>query len=172
MTLAHERQYRGATDVWLTPPALLKAIGPFDLDPCAAPDPRPWATARTMISPPHDGLEARWKGFVFCNPPYGPMVGQWLERMAEHGNGVALVFARTETSAWHRYVWRCADAVLFLRGRVVFHNADGSPADGGHAAAPSALVAYGDRARRRLATSRLRGWLVRLRGNASRLGEP
>lgn len=28
------------SDIWLTPPHILDALGPFDLDPCA-PDPRP-----------------------------------------------------------------------------------------------------------------------------------
>jgi hypothetical protein len=33
------------TTTWLTPPSILAALGPFDLDPCAAPEPRPWPTA-------------------------------------------------------------------------------------------------------------------------------
>ena len=34
---AHQRPHRGASDVWLTPPEIIDAVGPFDLDPCAAP---------------------------------------------------------------------------------------------------------------------------------------
>ncbi|NCW30719.1 MAG: adenine methyltransferase, partial [Alphaproteobacteria bacterium] len=32
------------TTTWLTPPAVIKALGEFDLDPCASLD-RPWDTA-------------------------------------------------------------------------------------------------------------------------------
>ena len=35
---SHQRPHRGATDVWLTPPHMIAALGPFDLDPCAAVD--------------------------------------------------------------------------------------------------------------------------------------
>ena len=34
------------------------------------------------------------------NPPYGPppVIGPWMRRMAAHGHGTALIFARTETA--------------------------------------------------------------------------
>lgn len=35
---------------WLTPPHIIEALGPFDLDPCCPPT-MPWRTA-TQISPP------------------------------------------------------------------------------------------------------------------------
>jgi hypothetical protein len=34
---SHTRAFRGKTDCWLTPPEIIRALGPFDLDPCAAP---------------------------------------------------------------------------------------------------------------------------------------
>ena len=57
--------------VWLTPPAIIEPLGPFDLDPCAAPSPRPWPTAARHIELPEDGLTAEWHGRVWCNPPFG-----------------------------------------------------------------------------------------------------
>ena len=136
----HSRAYRGRSDVWLTPPALLSMLGAFDLDPCAAPEPRPWATAAEMWN--SDGLERPWRGRVFLNPPYGPQTGLWLKRLADHGNGVALIFARTETDMFVRQVWRRADAILFVYGRLHFHRPDGerAPCNSG---APSVLIAYG-----------------------------
>ena len=99
----HERPVCGATDEWLTPPQLLKALGPFDLDPCA-PVERPWPTARVHYTRSDDGLAQRWFGFVWLNPPYGQATGRWLERLHLHGDGLALVFARTET-AWFQGAW-------------------------------------------------------------------
>jgi hypothetical protein len=58
---SHTRAFRGQTDCWLTPPEIIEALGPFDLDPCAAPG-QPWATARHHYAPPQDGLALPWYG--------------------------------------------------------------------------------------------------------------
>ena len=34
----HHKPNRGASDRWLTPPDIVQALGPFDLDPCADTD--------------------------------------------------------------------------------------------------------------------------------------
>jgi hypothetical protein len=273
------------TDIWLTPPDLLRRLGSFDLDPCAAPPPRPWPTAARHIALPDDGLSAVWavwrtlegkvclcpchlsaspstvtdarqrldgsaaalsadsggqstptatglrprrasltgvpgvgpapestppsrcendgqipprlsrsatrgtgtaelplagsgvetaarvteasnsgaprlcpdcstwlcpdcstcsldsKPRVFLNPPYSD-VGRWLGRLSAHGQGTALIFARTETALFTRYVWQKATAALFLTGRITFCRPSGRPGKG-NSGAPSVLVAYG-----------------------------
>lgn len=140
----HQKPNRGASDDWLTPPDLLRSLGPFDLDPCC-PRSMPWETAGVMLHAGiDDGLSAEWFGRVWLNPPYGPQVGEWVGRLAQHGNGVALIFARTETEAFHSTVFERADAILFLRGRLHFHRIDGIRAKF-NAGAPSCLVAYGKR---------------------------
>ena len=58
---SHERGADSST-IWLTPPKLLAFLGEFDLDPCAAPSPRPWPTAKRHIELPDDGLAAEWGG--------------------------------------------------------------------------------------------------------------
>lgn len=128
-------------DEWLTPPELLAKLGDFDLDPCAPVSP-PWRTAARQFSVHDDGLKQPWKGRVWLNPPYGREADRWLQRLVEHGNGLALIFARTETEMFFERVWAHAHAVLFLRGRLTFHHVDGrkAAANGG---APSVLIAYG-----------------------------
>ncbi len=132
------------TDEWLTPPEIIKALGPFDLDPCApVPARRPWPTAAKHYDLHDNGLLKPWNGRVWCNPPYGLNIGKWLGRCAEHKDALVLIFARVETDAWHKHIWNQADAVFFFRGRIAFHQApDGRKArfTGG---APSALIAYG-----------------------------
>jgi hypothetical protein len=151
---------RAGSNVWLTPPGIVTALGRFDLDPCAA-DPRPWDTARHHIAPPEDGLSADWVGRVWLNPPYSDLP-RWLDKLADHGHGTALVFARTETRWFVDAVWNRATAVLFLHGRVTFCLPDGSRASG-NAGAPSCLVAYGREDAEALANSRLGGsWWVPL----------
>src|SRR5579859_729831 len=70
-----------STHTWLTPPEIIQALGLFDLDPCAAPSPRPWPTASRHIELPEDGLAAKWHGRVWCNPPFGAHTAAWLARM-------------------------------------------------------------------------------------------
>lgn len=128
-------------DEWLTPVELIRKLGDFDLDPCSPITP-PWRTATTMLNKLDDGLSAEWEGRVWLNPPYGKMAEKWLEKLADHGNGIALIFARTETSAFFSQVWGRADALLFLAGRLHFHHVDGTRARA-NSGAPSVLVAYG-----------------------------
>ena len=137
----HERGHHGRTNEWLTPPRIIQALGPFDLDPCS-PVSRPWDTAATHYTVNDNGLVLPWEGRVWLNPPYGPETGKWLARLAEHGNGIALIFARTETEMFFECVWARASALLFIRRRLHFHYPDGTRAKA-NAGAPSALVAYG-----------------------------
>lgn len=133
----------GDTQTWLTPPHILRALGPFDLDPCAAVY-QPWKTARKHYTEKDDGLSLPWEGRVWLNPPYNRyLIGQWLQRLADHGNGIALVFARTETAVFQQYVFSRADSILFLRNRLTFYTEAGVPGsfNGG---APSCLIAYGE----------------------------
>lgn len=155
----HEKPHHGETNVWLTPPEIIQDLGPFDLDPCAAPEPRPWPTAARHIVLPEDGLYAAWEGLVWMNPPYGAHTGEWLARLAGHaGGGVAFTFARTETSYFFEHAWARGAGLFFLKGRVAFHRPDGSRA--APAPAPSVLIGYGDEGLRRLARSKLGGHLV------------
>lgn len=146
------------TEVWLTPPHVLDALGQFDLDPCASVD-RPWDTALQHFTEEDDGLAQIWEGRVWCNPPYGPKMKHWLKRLSEHeGGGVALIFARTETQAFFDYVWDRADALLFLKGRLKFHKPDGSLSS--TAGSPSVLIAYGQQEIETLRNCGLQGKLV------------
>ena len=141
-------------DEWLTPKFILDALAPFDLDPCASVV-RPWPMAAKHFTVEDDGLIRPWHGFVWCNPPYGNQTQKWFRRMKEHGNGIALTFARTETKMFFESVWGGADAILFIQGRLKF--CDVSGAAHGTAGAPSVLIAYGATAVERLANSNLPG---------------
>jgi hypothetical protein len=150
-------------DEWLTPPEIIKALGPFGLDPCA-PINRPWPTAAMHFSVENDGLSQDWRqyeGMVWMNPPYGKHTGDWLEKLADHGNGIALVFARVETEDWHTHIWPKANAVFFPEGRLFFHHVSGKRArfNGG---APSAFVAYGMLAADRLKRLTIPGKFISL----------
>lgn len=137
---SHQSAYAG-TDEWLTPRYILDQLGEFDLDPCA-PMSRPWNTAKEHYCWLDDGLTNPWYGRVWLNPPFGREAIRWLGLMRDHGDGIALIPARTETEMFYTTVWGHADAVCFLKGRPHFCFPDGTRAPF-NSGAPIALVAYG-----------------------------
>jgi len=159
----HGFRTSGAKDEWLTPRYITDALGPFDLDPCSPID-RPWATAGHHFTAEDDGLMQEWAGRVWLNPPYGTDTGVWLARLAKHGDGIALVFARTDTAWFFEYIWALAQAVFFFRGRLAFCHVNGEASDS--AGAPNVLVAYGEANVCCIQNSNLDGYMVLLKNEA------
>lgn len=118
---------------------LAKAVGGFDLDPCASASSD---LADVNFTAEEDGLSYDWWGTVYFNPPYSD-VGGWMEYAAEqHAAGntdliVGLVYARTSTQWFHRHA-TTADLWGFIEGRVQFVGSDNS------APAPSLVPVWGD----------------------------
>ncbi len=133
---SHEKPGKGATDIWLTPLEIIKALGEFDLDPCGEGHHK---TARHIFT--ENGLENPWHGRVWLNPPYS-QVSQWLKKLTVHNNGVALVFARTDTR-WAQEVLPKAASVFFPKGRIQFLNKDLSKPKW-TSGAPSMFLAFGN----------------------------
>lgn len=130
------------TDEWYTPKWIIDALGPFDLDPCAPSE--QFYTANKCYTKEIDGLYQEWKGRVWLNPPYkNPLIGKFMKRLAEHGNGIALVFNRMDTALWHDIIFPTATAIRILRGRLKFVGSDGKVSLCG-AGCGSVLVAFGE----------------------------
>ena len=138
MTLGSHQKTIGKTQNWITPKFIIDALGVFDLDPCAA-YPRPWSCAKKNYT--KGGLEKPWSGRVWLNPPFHRyQVARWIEKLANHGCGIALIHARTETE-WFEPIWRKAHSILFLSDRLYFHDPDGKRAEA-NSGAPACLVAF------------------------------
>jgi hypothetical protein len=143
MTL-RERPVEGRTAEWYTPPFIFERLGlAFDLDPCAPKGGVPWIPAARSFSVEDDGLAQPWKGRVWLNPPYGRETAVWMKRLANHGNGIALIFTRNCAKWFHESV-ESAHAICFVRGRLAFISSEDRDGDGHNSAAPSLLVAYGE----------------------------
>ena len=168
MSIGAHQSPVNVNDEWLTPPEILAALGEFDLDPSACREPRPWPTAKQHYTIFDNGLRKPWRGRVWLNPPYGgpSIVGPWMRRMADHGHGTALIFARTETALFFETVWRSASACLFLEGRLFFCYADGRKARN-NSGAPSVLIAYGQHDADILERCGLPGAFVKLSARAA-----
>lgn len=147
-------------DRWLTPLPIIRALGDFDLDPCAAPE---HETARERWTPEEvgDGLALPWHGRVWLNPPYGRESRVWVERLVEHGTGTALLPVATGTKLWQEVLFPFASAILFYRHRVAFLRRDGAT-DEMIAPQASALIAFGPADADALLTSDLPGVPLRL----------
>jgi hypothetical protein len=134
---------KNETVEWYTPPSIFELLRfpEFDLDPCSPGINKCWVPAKKCYTKQDDGLKQQWNGRVFLNPPYGKETPDWLEKLRKHGNGIALVFSRTDTE-WFHMIAAKADAIAFLIGRVKFMRYDGTV--GKQPGCGSMLLAYGN----------------------------
>lgn len=80
--------------------------------------------------------------------------------MADHDNGIALLFNRCDNAIFHDVIFPTATALLFLRGRIRFYRLDGTQADS--SGCGSVLVAWGKKNALALKTSTLPGKYIPL----------
>jgi site-specific DNA-methyltransferase (adenine-specific) len=128
-----------ATAEWSTPQDLFDRLDEefaFTLDPCCTHEN---AKCEKHYTAAEDGLAQSWTGErVFMNPPYGRVIGRWMEKAwlsAQLGAlVVCLVPARTDTAWWHDFAMK--GEIRFLRGRLKFGGGRGS------APFPSAVVIF------------------------------
>ncbi len=162
--MLHEAGWNKTVE-WYTPKGIFDALGiQFDLDPCSpGRDSVPWISVDKCysIADKQDGLMLPWFGNVWMNPPYGKETPAWLERFALHGNGIALLFARTETIWFHKFVPK-ATAICFVKGKICFVSENEAEAYAssfqppkGRPGAGSVLIAYGEENAKALERSQL-----------------
>lgn len=148
------------TDEWYTSKEIIDALGKFDLDPCAPVKPL-WQTAETMYNKNHDGLTKDWVGRVWLNPPYSrPLIEQFVRKLAQHGNGIALLFNRCDSKMFQDIIFEKATAIKFLRGRIRFFRPDGIRGDSPGCGA--VLIAFGEENAEILKTCNISGKYVRI----------
>lgn len=150
----HQSPAAGTVE-WLVDPTIIEKTGPYDLDPCA-PIEQPYRTAARTFTIVDDGLSRAWpkRDRVWLNAPYDA-VEAWLRRLADHGRGTAIIFARTDTAAFHRQVFERATALLWMEGRTFFRVGEAfsvvktrktylaGDRAAGNAGGPTVLCAYG-----------------------------
>ena len=128
-TTAHVGQNSGDTE-WFTPHEYAEAtrvvLGAIDLDPASTDIANRVIQAAQIFTEQDNGLEQRWHGRVWMNPPYAqPLVSQFCEKLAEsvRANSVeaaiVLVNNATETQ-WFRTLADVASAICFPTGRIRF----------------------------------------------------
>ena len=160
MNTSYERS-ENTTDEWYTPVEIIQSFGEFDLDPCAPMKPL-WKTAKKMFNKEEDGLKQDWEGRVWLNPPYSrPLIELFCKKMAEHGNGIALLFNRLDSCMMQDVVLKNAHAMKFLRKRIRFYRPDGT--QGGSPGCGSVLFAFGEENARILKENNLEGVFLEIK---------
>ena len=129
--------FTSANEAWGTPREVYDALNrefAFTFDPCPLMD--PMRAGMPLFGT--DGLSKSWEGQrVYCNPPYGPGIADWLAKAREPELAVYLLPSRTDTRWWHDHAMKKADEIRFLRGRLKFGDAVNS------APFPSVVLVYG-----------------------------
>lgn len=78
--------FSSRSEEWETPQDLFDSLDRefhFTLDPCSTDENAKCKKHYTMDD---DGLSQDWTGeTVFCNPPYGKKIRNWIEKCAKHG---------------------------------------------------------------------------------------
>jgi len=112
----------------------------FTLDPCATPD---TAKCKKYYTIQDDGLKQDWTGErVFCNPPYGSAIKDWVKKCSEVSGGIVvmLIPARTDTRYFHEYIYQKPNVeIRFIKGRLKF---GGKQKGSGSAPFPSMVVIF------------------------------
>ena len=132
--------YSSKTDMWATPQDFFDALDAefhFTLDACAV---KENAKCAAYYTPEQNGLDQPWTGQVWCNPPYGRNVGQWVKKAHDTASGggfvVMLLPARTDPRWFHDYIYG-KTAVRFIKGRLKFGSCQNA------APFPSMVVIFG-----------------------------
>ena len=145
-------------NIWFTPSHIVESLGPFDMDVCSV-SYRPFDIASDHIEHDKgdDSFKFNWNGFVWMNPPYGKEIEPFIKKFKEHGNGIALVFARMGTP-WMQDYLRSGLNIFFLRKRINFIDKNGVRAKA-NAGTDSCLLIAGEKAKQRVVASGLDGVL-------------
>ena len=118
--------FSSQTDEWATPQEFFDKLNEefhFTLDPCALPFN---AKCKHYFTPADNGLLQNWGGqIVFCNPPYGRAIYDWVRKCSEEAQKpntmvVALIPARTDTKYFHEFIYHKAKEIRFVKGRLKF----------------------------------------------------
>lgn len=128
---------------WETPIDLFNKIDEvfkFDVDVCAVPE---TAKCQKYFTPEINGLDQKWSGSCWMNPPYGREQIKWITKAYEDSKNnnatvVCLIPARPDTKVWQDIIFKNASAICFIKGRLKFGGSKDS------APFPSALVVFGD----------------------------
>ena len=121
-----EVMFSSATDNWSTPQDFFDKLDDefhFTLDVCADETNH---KCEHYYTKEMNGLSHHWIGTIWCNPPYGRKIGEWVRRAyisSQIGSAtvVMLLPDRTDTRWFHDYIYNKSNTeIRFIKGRLKF----------------------------------------------------
>ena len=125
-----QRKAKTKRDDWETPPHIFKKLDDefhFTLDAAASPEN---AKVENYITKEQDALHFPWINWygdplvVFLNPPYGKGLDKWVHKCYHeawaYNTVVALLPAVTDTKWFTEEIWKTANEIRFVAGRISF----------------------------------------------------
>jgi len=134
-----------------TPGWVYRAIGPFDLDPCAG-EATDIGEVNWWDGRGECGLSREWFGMVYCNPPFSQKE-LWIQKMVEHGSGI-LILPERGSAPWFGPLAKAAGGYFVMGRKINFIGGSSSNNVG------SCLFPFGEEAVSRIARSGLPGHFV------------
>lgn len=118
----NQGMFSSATGLWETPQDFFDKLSEefnFETDVCALPKN---AKCERYFMPAMNGLQQKWEGRCWMNPPYGREIGIWVQKAyVSSQNGatvVCLLPSRTDTKWWHEYCMK--GEIRLVKGRLKF----------------------------------------------------
>lgn len=124
----NELMFSSKTDLWTTPWNFFEKLNDefrFTLDPCSTHEN---SKCNKHFTIEEDGLLQDWSNeVVFCNPPYGRKIKDWVKKAYEESQKdnttvVMLTPARNDTIYFHEYIYHKAE-IRFIKNRLKFGDA-------------------------------------------------
>ena len=118
--------FSSATDNWATPQDFFDKLNDefhFTLDVCADETNH---KCEHYYTKEIDGLSRPWIGTIWCNPPYGSKISEWVRRahFSSHIGSATVVMllpARTDTRWFHEYIYNKPNTeIRFIKGQLKF----------------------------------------------------
>lgn len=144
--MQHKAAFMSVSHDWRTPKPLFDALDAefgFTLDAAASAEN---ALCERFLTEGDDALARDWEGRVFCNPPYGRRIGEWvrwgyIQSRLKAEVVVMLIPARTETTWWHLFVMHAAE-IRLVKGRIRFGGGKKANPRSHNATFPSCVVVF------------------------------
>lgn len=117
--------FSSKSDAWETPQDLFETINEefnFTVDVASSNENY---KVKKHYTEKENGLLQNWDNErVWCNPPYGRKIGDWVKKASvSKGLVVMLIPARTDTKWFHDYIYQKKNVeIRFIKGRLKFGN--------------------------------------------------
>ena len=122
---------------WYTPPEYIESaravMGKIDVDPASNDHAQNTIKAQNYYTVNDNGLDAKWNGNVWLNPPYSSkeiklFIDKLISELADGNTKQAILLTNnsTDTTWWHKAV-NVSNAICFTAGRISFYDQNCGP---------------------------------------------